>query len=226
MANYGSVGVFGDPASPGWVEKNIVPIQGPNGQTWQVNKLAAPSFEGLIRDLAANGYIPKSSGGYNYRPIRGGTRLSQHAFGNAIDIGASANPFLGRGDAVVTDMPANTAELAKKYGLEWGGTWKRPDAMHFEWLGPQNGGAAPQPGSIANLYASAPTGAPAPAGAGVAAMFDPTAVPPAASPDMAIGNLAALFVQDQQARRQQREDEAAAEQTRRAALFAAPPAFG
>nr|WP_302795429.1 M15 family metallopeptidase [Shinella daejeonensis] len=61
--------------------------------------------------------------------------MSQHAFGTAIDIGAANNPLLSRGAKVVTDLPPNVAELAAKNGLEWGGNWRRPDAMHFEWLG-------------------------------------------------------------------------------------------
>lgn len=131
--------IFGDPLSPGWEDQNLVTIKAPNGQAWRVHKMAAPSFEGLMRDLVAAGYNPTSSGGFNYRPIRGGTKLSQHAFGNAIDINAASNP-MARGP-MQTDMPPNTAELAAKYGLTWGGTWKdRPDPMHFEWKGPNGTG--------------------------------------------------------------------------------------
>jgi hypothetical protein len=37
------------------------------------------------------------------------------------------------GPNLITDMPANVAELAKKHGLSWGGNWRsKKDAMHFE----------------------------------------------------------------------------------------------
>ena len=157
MANWGTTSVFGDPSQPGWAQENLVTVTASNGQTWQVNKLAAPAFQAFLHDLEAAGYDPQSSGGYNYRPIRGSSRLSQHAFGNAIDINAQSNA-LGSSQ---TDMPANVSALAAKYGLEWGGNWKnRPDPMHFEWTGngmtagpagmPQN--TMPQNGTPQNTW--------------------------------------------------------------------------
>lgn len=131
MANWANTGNVGDPLSPGWQEKNLQWIEPVKGQRWQVYKQAAPAFEGLLTDLAKLGYTPTSSGGFNYRNIRGGDRLSQHAFGTAIDINALANQ-LGQS---TTDIP-QAAQLAAKYGLEWGGNWKgRPDPMHFEYAG-------------------------------------------------------------------------------------------
>lgn len=137
MANWANVGLLGDPSGQQWQQQNLVTIELPNGQKWQVLKQAEPAFRGLLSDLQAANYDPKSSGGFNYRNIRGGSKLSQHAFGNAIDINAATNPLGSRG----TDMPANIADIAAKHGIEWGGTWKnRPDPMHFEWKG---GGATP-----------------------------------------------------------------------------------
>ncbi|MDK4729332.1 M15 family metallopeptidase [Rhizobium phaseoli] len=220
MANWASVQRLGNPIDPGWQQQNLTWIEPVPGQKWQVYKPAAAAFEGLLKDLAAGGYPLKSSGGFNYRNIRGGNNLSQHAFGTAIDVNASANPFLSRGAQVVTDLPANTAELAKKYGLEWGGTWSRPDAMHFEWMG--NG--QPQ-----TMVASA---TPAPAGKSIASMFTPSQgtpvqpggvsaayAPQGAAP--ALGSLALMFAQQQADRQRQREDEQQAEQMRKAALFSA-----
>ncbi len=212
--------IFGNPLSPGWEQQNLATINTPNGQSWRVHKLAAPSFEGLLRDLVAAGYNPTSSGGFNYRTIRGGTALSQHAFGNAIDINAAANPML-KGQ-LQTDLPPNTAEIAAKYGLTWGGTWKnRPDPMHFEWRGP-NGqgiktpvpGAAPaqpgQPGlSFGPNVPSVPT-----TPQGIAGMFGGGGLS-MGTPDPFAAQMAAQKQQREQAR--QAEEEAA--QTRRAALL-------
>lgn len=135
MANYSTVARLGDPSSEAWKRANLTWInQGP--ERWQVYKEAAPAFQGLLNELAASGYTPTSSGGYNYRNIRGGNTLSQHAFGTAIDINAAANALGSRR----TNIP-NAAALAEKYGLEWGGNWKRrPDPMHFEWRGPSAAG--------------------------------------------------------------------------------------
>ena len=132
MANYARVANFGDPLEQDWQKNNLVTVVAPNGQRFVVHKDAAPSFQGLLNDLGGTGYDIKSDGGFNYRNIRGGDTLSQHAFGNAIDINAATNPLGSRS----TDMPANISEVARNRGLEWGGDWKsRPDPMHFEWTG-------------------------------------------------------------------------------------------
>lgn len=219
MANWANVDRLGNPLAPGWQDQNLTWIEPVKGQRWQVYKPAADAFNGLLTDLIAAGYQPRSSGGFNYRNIRGGNRLSQHAFGTAIDINAEANPFLGKGQAVVTDLPPNTADIAKKWGLEWGGTWSRPDAMHFEWaggpaaLGGSTGTPAAPPTNVAGLFK--PPGAPA-------ALQPQTPAPPAATaapPQQGLGQLALLFAQQQAQRQQARQEEADAEQERRRALF-------
>lgn len=175
MANYASIANMGDPLSNGWRLRNLTTIKLPNGQSWTVNKQAAPAFRGLFDALQEAGYDPKSSGGFNYRAIRGGSRLSQHAFGNAIDIDAANNPL----GSTRTNMPANIADLAAKAGLEWGGNWKRrPDPMHFEWKGPATG-VAPQAG----LVASAPQ-------APVPSLQATTGVPEQSAPTAGVPSLA------------------------------------
>lgn len=109
------------------------------GKSTEVNKWAAPHFQGFINELAQRGYKIDDLGGYNYRNKRDGTSLSEHAFGNAIDINPSRNTFGGN----KTDLPADVSQLAAKYGLSWGGDWRgKKDFMHFEWTG-QGGGATP-----------------------------------------------------------------------------------
>ena len=115
---------------------NLTTVTTPSGKRFTVHKAAAESFEGFARDLEASGYRIKSIGGYNYRSIRGGSGLSQHAYGNAIDINPAQNP-MGYGP-LKTDLPSNVSDMAAKWGLSWGGDWKRrKDAMHFEWTGRQ-----------------------------------------------------------------------------------------
>lgn len=228
MANWASIDRLGNPADAAWQRDNLVTIEPVPGQRWQVYREAAPSYQGFLSELAATGYPLASSGGFNYRNIRGSDRLSQHAFGTAIDLNAAANPRVAPGGAVVTDLPASVGELAAKYGLEWGGNWKRPDAMHFEWSG-KDAGSTP---SIGSMYASAaPTPAAAPAGPvanlapqATALMSGGVPTPGGAQGNArtagpALQNLAAMFMQGQQMRQQQREEEQAAEQERRTALL-------
>lgn len=132
MANYARIANFGDPLEQDWQKNNLVTVVAPNGQRFVVHKDAAPSFQGLLNDLGQSGYDVKSDGGFNYRNIRGSDKLSQHAFGNAIDVNAASNPLGSR----KTDLPANINDIASNRGLEWGGNWQsRPDPMHFEWAG-------------------------------------------------------------------------------------------
>jgi hypothetical protein len=96
----------------------------------------ASKFQGLLEDLEAAGYKidPKQSGGYNYRNIAGTNRLSNHAYGRALDVNWTDN---ARGTKGKID-PTLARTLAQKHGLVWGGDWSNPDPMHFEVAGALN----------------------------------------------------------------------------------------
>jgi hypothetical protein len=70
-------------------------------------------------------------GGFNFRKKRGGSSLSTHSWGCAIDIDPVEN---GMGDATFR-MPFWVAEIFEKRGFVWGGRWKGKsvDAMHFQY---------------------------------------------------------------------------------------------
>ena len=124
---------WGDPKSKGWYKKNITTITTKSGLSANVHKDAAPYFLGFLNELEDSGYKINHLWGYILRNKRKGRSLSEHAFGNAIDINPSKNPM---GKSLHTDMPPNISDLAAKYGLSWGGDWKTSkDAMHFEWTG-------------------------------------------------------------------------------------------
>ena len=90
-------------------------------------------FKGFLTALARTGYDVDSLGSYSYRNARGSSRLSEHAYGRAIDVNPDANPM---GDTLVTDMPKNINQIAALYDLVWGGSWKsKKDAMHFSTTG-------------------------------------------------------------------------------------------
>jgi hypothetical protein len=71
--------------------------------------------------------------GYAFRQTRGSDRiLSNHASGTAIDLNAIKHP-LGKSNTFNKDQRNTINLLITKYGLTWGGNYKRrKDDMHFE----------------------------------------------------------------------------------------------
>jgi hypothetical protein len=77
------------------------------------------------------------TGAYNCRQITGGTNYSLHAYGIAVDLNWSTNPY---GRTLVTDMPIGMIEaiegIRTASGVQvwrWGGRYSNnKDAMHFE----------------------------------------------------------------------------------------------
>ena len=82
---------------------------------------------------------------FNYREITGGGRLSNHAYGRAIDINTFQNPYIkngvvlphgakydpGVGGTFTSDHPIVRAFI--NLGWDWGGNWTSPkDYRHFE----------------------------------------------------------------------------------------------
>jgi len=132
---------WGNPRDRSWQTNFLTSIETQSGQKALVHKSAAAAFQGFINELEqAIGYEIKSLGGWKIRPNTSDpSRLSEHAWGNAIDINPEQNPYLKK---LVTDMPDLVGMIAAKYGLSWGGDWKSvKDPMHFEWTGQQAPGA-------------------------------------------------------------------------------------
>jgi len=62
------------------------------------------------------------------RVVRGGSSLSHHSWGSAIDVNVSTNPLGAR--------PHQDPRLVRAFaqaGFVWGGRFLRPDGMHFEY---------------------------------------------------------------------------------------------
>jgi hypothetical protein len=84
-----------------------------------------------------------NSSGFNYRAIAGTARLSNHAFGRALDINTFLNPYV-RGEYVAPKgasydptrpgaIAPGIALVFKSRGWAWGGDWTdRKDWQHFE----------------------------------------------------------------------------------------------
>lgn len=119
------------------------------GLTTQVAEVWVPNFQGFIDALEDSGYVIKTLLGYCKRNIGSSSRWSTHASGAAIDINPP-NPvrngdpnglWIPRpADAPITDMPEGVGELAKSFGLGWGGAWNSlDDAMHFSTAASEGG---------------------------------------------------------------------------------------
>jgi len=104
-----------------------------NGPAGDLLLWVAGQFDKLVEDIE-QGIL--DDWGYAARPIRGGTELSNHASGTAIDLNATSHPL-------ATDPPANFSKaeidaihaiLARTQGcVRWGGDYTgRKDGMHFE----------------------------------------------------------------------------------------------
>jgi hypothetical protein len=72
--------------------------------------------------------------GYAERPIRGGTALSNHASGTAIDLNATKHPLGISGTFSLTKQALIRAQLLTYKGcIRWGADYSgRKDEMHFE----------------------------------------------------------------------------------------------
>jgi hypothetical protein len=89
-----------------------------------------------IKDMGMDQF----GGSNNFRPMRGGTALSMHSFGVAIDFDPARN---GLGDRTphLAKYP-RLLEIFAAHGAVWGGDWdgdgdtldeRRCDGMHFQW---------------------------------------------------------------------------------------------
>lgn len=97
-----------------------------------VNEDIAPALVyamDLIISRGLQSKVKSFDGCLNVRKVRGGSTLSAHAYGLAIDINAAGN---GLGE-----IPTISPELVDCFtdaGFTWGGTFKRKDGMHFSYV--------------------------------------------------------------------------------------------
>lgn len=70
------------------------------------------------------------AGAYKYRLMRGGTRLSMHSWGCAVDFDSARNAF-GDHSPNFGSIPPVLDAFANE-GWTWGGDWRTPDGMHWQ----------------------------------------------------------------------------------------------
>jgi len=85
------------------------------------NAFAALIKTGSIKELKT------WDGCFNIRKKKGGQTASLHSWGLAIDVNASWNQF-----GCVPNLSPKFVKCFTDNGFDWGGTWSKPDGMHFQ----------------------------------------------------------------------------------------------
>lgn len=124
-----------NPRWPMWLAWDIkVPVR-----SIRVHRKCSESL-GRILDALASHYVTTEQieqaglhlygGAYNFRLMRGSTKLSMHSYGCAIDLDPAHNQ-LGKSWRAGM-IPKEVVNAFEHEGWVWGGTWSRPDAQHFQ----------------------------------------------------------------------------------------------
>lgn len=99
---------------------------------------AVPAYEAFDRALRSAGYVARASWSFNHRTIAGSGTPSLHAYGIAVDLDPTLNPY-GVGDpysgAIKRAHVEAVLAIKNRDGASiwsWGGNWRKPDRMHFQ----------------------------------------------------------------------------------------------
>jgi hypothetical protein len=119
---------------PAWVATHIVVADVPVLGHVRCNRALIPQLRGALAEIEREGlarllnpadyagcYSPRF---LNRNPEAG---ISHHAWGVALDTNVSANPF---GETPHQDP--RIVAIFGRWGFTWGGSWLKPDGMHFE----------------------------------------------------------------------------------------------
>ncbi len=145
--NYTEVeSIFGDPLTAGWSNANlafceVAPIlkafpikKGSTERGFYCHKLLVSVFQKVFEEIVLSGLteeIKTFDGCFNIRKIRGSrTTMSLHSWAIAIDLNYKGNE-LGNANP---EMHPEVIAIFEKHGFYWGGNFKRPDGMHFEYF--------------------------------------------------------------------------------------------
>lgn len=117
-----------------WVKSHITTATVPILGQVQCNRALIPQLRGALEEIERAGlahlidpgdYAGCFSGRFVNRNPEAG--ISHHAWGVALDINVSSNPFGG-----TPHQDPQVVEIFERWGFTWGGQWLVPDGMHFE----------------------------------------------------------------------------------------------
>lgn len=155
---YGNPRGLNGKVNPAWQRQSLIEIAPPFAmhmgklsiKKFPVHHKCADAFKAWLDHVWANADHDQNliaewgmdvfSGSFNFRPMRGSTRLSMHAYGCAIDIDAPRNGF----HSVTPHFASLRKQVVEPFldlGGVWGGDWngngssadeRRADGMHFQ----------------------------------------------------------------------------------------------
>lgn len=137
-------------ANPIWERDNIVKVRPPWGivTAWdfqpvsgiRIHRECAESLKKILEGIWVSSGQDENkikewgmhlyAGGYNYRLMRGSSRLSMHSWGCAVDFDSARNAF-GDHTPNFGRIPQILSAFSNE-GWTWGGNWNTPDGMHWQ----------------------------------------------------------------------------------------------
>ena len=109
---------------PGFLEIGFIP------KKIYCNKDLVMPLSKAFQNLISTGHVKELKtwdGCFNIRKKRGGSTVSLHSWGVAIDLNAYDNCFGCR-----PKLSQGFVKCFTDAGFDWGGTWRKPDGMHFQ----------------------------------------------------------------------------------------------
>lgn len=94
------------------------------------NKDMVKPLSSALHNLINTGAVAELKtfdGCFNIRRKKGGTTMSLHSWGVAIDVNAAWNAFGAK-----PTLSELFVSCFTDVGFVWGGTWTKPDGMHFQ----------------------------------------------------------------------------------------------
>jgi hypothetical protein len=119
---------------PAWQAASLATAAVPILGRVRCNRALLPALAGAMGELRQRGLArlvdPGAYAGcWNPRLTRGGTGVSRHAWGAAVDLNVAGNPT-----GLASAQDPRLVEVMERWGFTWGGRWLVPDPAHFEWL--------------------------------------------------------------------------------------------
>ena len=119
---------------PAWRAANLATARVPILGRVHCNRALVAALAGAMGELRQRGLArlvdPDAYAGcWNPRLTRGGSGVSRHAWGAAVDLNVAGNPT-----GLASAQDPRLVEAMERWGFTWGGRWLVPDPAHFEWV--------------------------------------------------------------------------------------------